>query len=114
MPYISTKTNVTITKDKEKAIKSKLGKAIELIPGKSENWLMLAFEDQCSLYFKGNSDQPIAFVEVKLFGSSNASAYDKLTTEITTILKEELEIAPNQIYVKYEEVQNWGWNGNNF
>lgn len=114
MPYISTKTNVTISKDKEKVIKTKLGKAIELIPGKSENWLMLAFEDQCSLYFKGNSDQPIAFVEVKLFGSSNASAYGKLTTEITTILKEELEIAPNQIYVKYEEVQNWGWNGNNF
>lgn len=114
MPYISTKTNVTISKDKEKAIKTKLGKAIELIPGKSENWLMLSFEDQCSLYFKGSSDQPIAFVEVKLFGSANSSAYDKLTSAITNILKEELEIAPNQIYVKYEEVQNWGWNGNNF
>lgn len=114
MPYISTKTNVTISKDKEKSIKTKLGKAIELIPGKSENWLMVAFEDQCSLYFKGNADQPIAFVEVKLFGSANSLSYDKLTAEITTILKEELEIAPNQIYVKYEEVQNWGWNGNNF
>lgn len=114
MPYICTKTNVTISEDKEKAIKTKLGKAIQLIPGKSENWLMVAFEDQCSLYFQGNSDQAIAFVEVKLFGSANASAYDKLTAEITKILKEELNIAPNQIYVKYEEVQNWGWNGNNF
>jgi phenylpyruvate tautomerase PptA (4-oxalocrotonate tautomerase family) len=114
MPYINTKTNIVITKDKENSIKEKLGKAIELIPGKSESWLMVGFEDQCSLYFKGKGDQAIAFVEVKLFGSASSGAFDKLTSAITNILKEELNIAPNQIYVKYEEVSNWGWNGSNF
>jgi hypothetical protein len=29
-------------------------------------------------------------------------------------MKEELEIQPDCIYVKYEEVSTWGWNGNNF
>lgn len=114
MPFISTKTNVTISKEKEAEIKKKLGKAIELIPGKSESWLMLSFEDQCTLYFKGDGDKPIAYVEVKLFGSASAGAYDKLTASITDILSGELDIAPNQIYVKYEEVSHWGWNGHNF
>lgn len=114
MPFINTKTNVTISKDKEEVIKQKLGKAIELIPGKSESWLMLSFEDQRSLYFKGQSDKAIAFVEVKLFGSASKGAYNKLTAAVTDILKEELGIAPDQIYVKYEEVSNWGWNGSNF
>ena len=37
-----------------------------------------------------------------------------MTAAITDILSKELQIAPNRIYVKYEEVAYWGWNGNNF
>ena len=114
MPYISTKTNREIPKEKEKILKQKLGKAIELIPGKSEEWLMLSFEDQCTLYFKGKETEPIAFVEVKLFGSSSAQAYQSLTQEITHILKEELDIAPDHIFIRYDETKYWGWQGNNF
>lgn len=114
MPYISTKTNIAIPKEKEIKIKEKLGKAISILPGKSENWLMLSFEGDASLYFQGKSDKPIAFVEVKLFGKSGSEAYDKLTSTISEILKEELSIDPGQIYVKYEEVSYWGFNGSNF
>lgn len=114
MPFINTKTNIQISKEKEEMIKQKLGKAIELIPGKTESWLMVSFEENCSLYFKGKNDQPIAFVEVKVFGSSTQAAYEKLTLAITNILSEELNIAPNQTYVRYDETKNWGWNGSNF
>ena len=41
MPYIKTTTNVSVPADKEQIIKQKLGKAIEIIPGKSERWLMI-------------------------------------------------------------------------
>ncbi|HWT27340.1 MAG TPA: phenylpyruvate tautomerase MIF-related protein [Mobilitalea sp.] len=58
--------------------------------------------------------QPVAFVEVKLFGGATSEAYQKLTAALTKILKEELNIAPDQIYVRYEETRYWGWNGNNF
>ncbi len=113
MPYISTKTTVTLNQEKKDAIKTKLGKAIELIPGKSESWLMLAFEDNCSMYFKGSKENPLAFVEVKLYGKASSDAYRKLTKAITDIISEELSIRPDCIYVKYEEVATWGWNGNN-
>ena len=114
MPYISTKTNVKLTDDKCESIKKKLGKAIELIPGKSESWLMVSFDDEGKLYFKGKSDRPLAFVEVKLLGKASRDAYNNLTREITNILNEELGIQPDGIYVKYEEVSNWGWNGSSF
>lgn len=114
MPYISTRTNVAVTKEKEISIKEKLGKAIELIPGKTESWLMCEFEGEKSLYFKGESDVNIAFVEVKIFGKSTASAYEKLTERITRIISEELNIPPDKLYIKYEEVSVWGWNGTNF
>lgn len=114
MPHISTKTNLKLSKDKYEAIKTKFGKAIELLPGKSENWLMVSFEDESNLYFKGKNDSPIAFVEVSLFGKASKDAYNNLTREITNILNDELNIQPDCIYVKYNEVSTWGWNGSNF
>lgn len=114
MPYINTKLNVGLSKEKEKAIKEKLGNAIAILPGKSENWLMLGFEDGCRLYFKGDDSAPMAYVEVSVYGNSNASAYNKLTAAITQILNEELSVKPDHVYVKYMESEHWGFNGSNF
>ena len=114
MPYINTKTNIEVSKEKEEVLKGKLGKAIELIPGKSEEWLMVSFEDKCPLYFRGKSNVPIAFVEVKIFGSSEEEAYQKLTAQITKILGEELNIPANQTFIVFQESVLWGWNGTMF
>lgn len=113
MPFIGNKVTVKISKEKEKAIKEKLGKAIELL-GKSEQYLMVGFEDNYKLYFAGENLEKGAFIEVKLFGKASSEAYEKLTVEICKIYEEELNIPKDKIYVKYEEVSNWGWNGFNF
>ncbi len=114
MPCIQTKVNVKLSQETERSIKAKLGEAVALIPGKSENWLMLTFEDQCRIWFRGEDSAPAAFVEVKIYGKAPGTVYDKLTARITEILDEELGIAADHIYVKYEEVAHWGWNGSNF
>ena len=69
MPFIHVKTNVAVPEDKERAMKTKLGKAIEILPGKSEQWLMLDFSDRQRMYFQGDNSQPIAMVEVKIYGN---------------------------------------------
>ena len=66
------------------------------------------------MYFRGKNDVPIAFIEVKIFGGASGSEYSQLTAEITKITSEVLKISPDQIYVKYEEVEYWGYNGHNF
>lgn len=114
MPFINTKTNVTITPEKETALKTELGQAISVIRGKSESWLMLNFEDNCRLYFRGDGDTPCAFIEVKIYGAASPEEYDELTGRITRIVSSELNISPSRIYVKYEEVEYWGYNGHNF
>ncbi|MBQ7850121.1 MAG: tautomerase family protein [Clostridia bacterium] len=113
MPYIETTASIAISGRKEQAIKERMGKAIELIPGKSEGWLMLSFRDNVSMYFKGEDD-PCAICQVKLFGSADEEAYAALTEALTDILHEELDLDPDRIYVTYEEIGVWGWNGGNF
>ena len=114
MPFIHTRTSCALTAEQETTLKTRLGQAITLVPGKSEQYLMLDFSQQCHLYFQGDGDKPAAFVEVMLYGTAPDSAYDALTGAITQILSEELGIPASRIYVEYQETSHWGWNGSNF
>lgn len=112
MPLITTKVSTEISKEKEVSLKDKFGKAIELI-NKSESWLMVDFQENCHLYFKG-SDESCAMLEVDLFGKATDSGYDALTEKLTEIVETELGIDRSRIYVKYNEISHWGYSGFNF
>lgn len=113
MPFIELKTSVSISKEKEIELKAAFGEAITLIPGKSEQWLMLNFCDEQRMWFKG-FDEPTAMLEVKIYGGSSAKNYDKLTSRLTEIVSSKLEISSDRIYVKYDEIEHWGYAGSNF
>lgn len=53
MPFIISRVSTEITVQQKTELKTKLGKAIELIPGKSEEYLLLGFEDNYHLYLRG-------------------------------------------------------------
>ena len=114
MPFIDSKVSVKITEEQEKELKTRLGQAISLIPGKSENWLMTGFVDNYHLYFRGDNSEPIAYIEVRIFGGPNKAAFQKMTEEITKIYGDVLGIAPDHMYIKYSATPDWGWNGGNF
>lgn len=111
MPFIEVKTNQTIN-DKS-TLKSALGEAITAIPGKSEAWLMVELEGDKDMYFKG-SDEPCAMFEIAIFGSAGNSAYDELTCRICDISEKLLGVSPDRTYVKYTEIDHWGYNNFNF
>ena len=114
MPYINTKTTANISKDQELALKEAFGKAIELIPGKSEAWLMLEFSDNCRMAFKGTTSPDIAILEVAILGKATADAYDALTTQLCKDVSAILGVPSDRIYIKYSEHDTWGYNGFNF
>ena len=113
MPLINTKTTQAISDQTEQKLKSDLGRAIECIKGKSESWLMLAFEPNQKMWFQGSAE-PAAIVQVDIFGSASDQEYQALTQQICAIFQAELQIPQNRIYVKYAEYKHWGWNGGNF
>ena len=114
MPFIDTKLNFSISKERETALKAKLGEAISLLPGKSERWLMLNFQENCRLWFAGKNDAPMAMVEVEIFGKASPADCDALTARICDLFAAELGIAPDHVYINYTFSTAWGWNGSNF
>lgn len=114
MPFINAKISKAVSAQEKEAVKAEFGKAVSIIPGKSEEWLMVGIEDNYDLYFKGNQDAPTAYVEVKLYGKASPDVFDKMTAELCRIMEAELQIPQNRVFTVYHEMDNWGWNGKNF
>lgn len=108
MPFIDVKMSGELDKALEETLKAELGKAIALIPGKSEDSLMIQFTDNCRLWFGGGQEGPIVLVNVMLYGTSTREAYQKFSGRVIPVLEEKL--GAKQVYLKFEEVPNWFWN----
>lgn len=111
MPFIFSKVNIPISKEQERELKSQLGKAISLVPGKSEEYLLTGFEDNCRMYLQGDDSEPLAYVEADIFGNEEHLGYDRLTMAITAMFGEVLGIAQNHVYVNYRDIPGWSTSG---
>ena len=114
MPFIDSKVNVKTTLKQQKELKTRLGQAVSLIPGKSESWLIINLEDDRKMYFRGDDSEPLACICVNIYGRADEAAFDRMTAELTKIYGEVLGVKPDHMYIKYDASMYWGWNGNNF
>ncbi len=113
MPFIDSKITLPVQPEQKENIKSQLGQAVSLL-NKSESFLMVGFEDNYDLYMAGKKLEKGAYVSVRLFGEASSDAYNRMTAEICRIYEKELGIPGNAIYVTYQGLRDWGWNGQNF
>ena len=114
MPFITVKTNKEINNNTSLEIKQSLREAISLIPGKSEAWLMIEFEESKNMFFKGTSED-VAMIEVKVYGKPlNSKLLNNFTSEVTNIISRALNISTTRIYISYLFTEVWGYNGENF
>ena len=111
MPFVIARVNVPVNHEQEQQIKAHLGRAIELVPGKTEQYLMIGFEDNYRFWLRGDDSQKAAYIEVSIFGNEEHCGYKALTYEITKAFFEVLEIPPENIYIKYDDIHVWGVNG---
>ena len=113
MPFINTKTTVSLSDAGKDTLTAALGRITRECLGKGENWVMTGYEDNADLSFRGSSG-PAAYIEVKSFGTPSASGTSKMTAEICALFEKELSIPADRIYVSYYPTGMWGWNGSNF
>ena len=112
MPFIEVKTTEDLSAVAAE-LKSALGDAITAIPGKSESWLMVNLVGEQKMYFQGCA-APCGLFSVSSFGTATAAAYDDLTCRLCAIAQQYLQVPPERTYVRYREVDHWGYNNFNF
>lgn len=72
---------------------------------------MLELQDQCRFYLAGESQHPVAYVNISVFGNEKHLGYAELTAAITATVADILQIAPHRIYLHFEDITAWGVNG---
>lgn len=113
MPFINTKTTVTLSNEKKKALTAEICHITRECLGKGENWVMTGYEENSSLAFQGHTTD-LAYVEVKTFGTPSSAGTSQMTARLCSLFERELSIPADHIYVAYFATDNWGWNGSNF
>ena len=111
MPFVVTKTNATITADQERVLKAAFGKAIALVPGKSEDYLLLSFEDSCRLWLRGRNDEKTAYITASIFGNEDHAGFDRFAAAVTDALVKTLGIPAQNVYIKFDDISVWGAGG---
>ncbi len=111
MPYINVNTTQKLEDNKKEAIKRKLGELISIIPGKSESVLMIKFDDSSTIYYSGDVKEKAAYVDIKIHGSASNGQKKQLIERVFDVIREQLGIDNDDVFITISEFENWGFRG---
>ena len=107
MPFIDVKASCDISEEQELRLKSGLGRAISLIPGKNEGALMLRFTGGCNMWFAGRQEGPIVMADAAIYGHTSDDAVSAFGQEAVSLFREVL--GAQHVYVKLDQTTDWAW-----
>ncbi len=111
MPFVGIKTTKKLTPSQKLTLKAGVGEAIELIPGKLEEKMMMSIEDGLDMFFRGEEREACAFVEVKIKDKAEFEDKAKMTEKIFTLLEDVAGVKKDDTYLCIGEYDEWGSRG---
>jgi len=111
MPYIDVNISIKLSDHQKDDLKSKLGELITIIPGKTENVLMIGINDGYTMYFSGQKKEKLAFLNVKLYKQSEYEYKNELTKRIFELFEKEYGITGDNIFMTFDEYESWATRG---
>ncbi|MDR2665085.1 MAG: hypothetical protein LBC21_02260 [Oscillospiraceae bacterium] len=108
MPYISVRTSKKLDGGETEALKSAIGKIIEIIPGKAEWGLIVDIESGQDVFFGGVKEPPAAFVDTRVHGACPREKKEEFTRELYAVMHSVAGVAPERVYTNFTEQEAWG------
>ncbi|WP_159783370.1 phenylpyruvate tautomerase MIF-related protein [Sodalinema gerasimenkoae] len=116
MPLIQVKTSAhapdkAAVEGMLQALSSKLSGHL----GKSESYVMTAFEADVPMTFGGSLD-PVCFIEIKSIGSMSPSQTRAMSADFCQEIESRLGVPSKRTYIEFADAKGamWGWNGSTF
>lgn len=111
MPYINVNISTKLSNQEKDNLKSKLGELISIIPGKTENVLMIGINDDYTMYFSGIKKEKMAFLNIKMYKQSEFEYKNELTKKIFEFFEKEFDITGDNIFMTFDEYDSWATRG---
>lgn len=115
MPLIKLQTTVSVPDERREAITAAASRLLAEATGKPEQYVMVVLESALAGAMAGKP-AACAFADVRGIGGFNREVNTAVTRDVCALLKKELGIAPEAVYITFTDVAavNWGWNGRTF
>lgn len=111
MPFVIARTNVRLSGRQERTLKELMGKAMALVPGKSERDMLLVIEDGSHMWLAGEGSEPLAYVDAALFGTEDHAGYAAFTGAVAQAFAQVTGMDPSRVFVRVEEIGAWSFGG---
>ncbi|NOX75242.1 MAG: hypothetical protein GXP17_01185 [Gammaproteobacteria bacterium] len=114
MPYLKIQTNQALDESDQQRLMVAASTLVAQQLGKSERCVMVAIDAARPMMFAG-ATSPLAYLELKSIGLSEHTTAE-LSKHLCTLVTEQLNIAPDRIYIEFANAQRhmWGWDGGTF
>ncbi|MCL1828081.1 MAG: hypothetical protein FWG32_01145 [Oscillospiraceae bacterium] len=110
MPYIDLKIARSLDLEGKNELQRRIGDLMSLIPGKSAGNTMICISDGCALYMGGEKIEG-AFADIRFYKPSTPEAKKTFIEQFNLLLKSDLDIEPDLIYMNIVELPGWGAKG---
>ena len=117
MPLLKVKLSLPeISKSSSCNVRTEGTEILSSAIGKSPDFVMVIVESGVPASFGGNLTESCAYLEVKNVGELSPEITGKLSQSLGGLMEKEFGIAPNRIYIEFQESKRhlWGWNGKTF
>ncbi|HIK45076.1 MAG TPA: hypothetical protein IGR64_09340 [Leptolyngbyaceae cyanobacterium M65_K2018_010] len=115
MPLIKVQTSLPAPeKPQVETLLRDLSASLARLIGKSEAYVMTAFEANVPMTFGGTTD-PACYIEIKSVGTMGSKT-KAISQELCAQVERALGIPQNRTYIEFTDVPGamWGWNGGTF
>jgi phenylpyruvate tautomerase PptA (4-oxalocrotonate tautomerase family) len=114
MPVIHIKTSAPLVGSTSMELLQKVSKMASEILGKPEQYVMATL--QSAEMMMSGQNGAAAWVEVRSIGGLNREVNKRMAKKLCALLKLELGIGPERVYINYIDIkpENWGWNSETF
>jgi len=112
MPYICANLTRKVTSEKKEALKAEIAGILGIIPGKSEQALMVDIVDGKTIYFGGDLQENCAYVDVRLYGQVERDIKAEFTRAMFGVFHRVLDVAEDKMFLSLLEYDTWGTKGN--
>ena len=114
MPFVQAKISKKLSDSERSSLQKELTTIIQDELNKPAGFIMTGIEDGYNLWLGNSRLDNGAMISVQQFGSANRDAYNAITQRICDYLKNSLGTPSDKVYVTFQSINEWGWNGQLF
>lgn len=114
MPFVQARISKDLSDSEKTALQKELTAIIKDELHKPAGFIMTGIEAGYDLWLGDNKLDNGAMISVQQFGSANRDAYNAITKRICDYLNTSLGTPSDKVYVTFQSINEWGWNGQLF